>query len=103
MTCQVVVAGCSAFLPHFYLQFCFFFHNKVLEEDTLFFTIKHQRNCVLFSTDKVLLTLATNGPPGSDDSLGCVNMIRLQGLSSLEKRGFGWEEAHGSLPVAVRR
>lgn len=102
-TCQVVFAGCSAFLPHFYLQFCFFFHNKVLEEDTLFFTIKHQRNCVLFSTDKVLLTLATNGPPGSDDSLGCINMIRLQGLSSLEKRGFGWEGAHGGLPVAVRR
>lgn len=57
----------------------------------------------MFSTDKVLLTLASNGLPGSDDSLGCINMIRLQGLSSLEKRGVGWEGAHGSCEEMTKK
>lgn len=65
----------------------------------------HKNPKELFSSDKVLLTLVTNGPPpcNDDSNLGCINMIRLQGLSSLEERGSGWEGAHGNLPVAVGR
>lgn len=91
-TCQVVFAACSAFLPlkgrkpsRFLPPVLFLFPQLSPGRGH---TVPHQRNCLLFSTDKVPLTLATNGSSCNDDSLGCTNMIRLQSLCSLERGGL---------------